>query len=153
MVASIEYPPKGSVAGEAGDHKGPPFPTPPPSPLHVFDELLVSRATTRVVSNSLDELSDGRATTRVAPTFLNEQGHLALFGTIDEGGYSGDFGHDGLQVFEFQVKEFHGHAAGIDVDVANLHGAFEGLHPGGDFLRHHLLHHDLGIIFEILADA
>src|SRR5438874_3965751 len=53
------------------------------------------------------------ATARVAPTFLNEQGHLALFGTLNEGGDSGDFGHDGFQVFEFHVKEFHGHAAGI----------------------------------------
>src|SRR5204863_4722822 len=89
----------------------------------------------------------------VVTPYLNEQGHLSLFGTLYESGDSGYFGNDGFQVFEFQVKEFHRHAASIDFDIPNLHSALEGLHPGGNFLRHHLLHHDRGIIFEILADA
>src|SRR6266700_2705018 len=94
-----------------------------------------------------------RATMKVAPTFLDEQGHLSFFGAIDESGDSGYFYNDGFQVFEFHVKEFHGHTAGIDFDIPDFHGAFEGFHPGGNFLRHHLLHHDRAILFEIFTDA
>src|SRR5437016_3044115 len=99
------------------------------------------------------ERERGRATARVAPTFLDEQGHLSFFSAINESGDSGDFCNDGFQVFEFHVKEFHGHTAGIDFDIPDFHGAFESLHPGGDFLRHHLLHHDRAILFEIFTDA
>src|SRR5215470_14818689 len=84
---------------------------------------------------------------------LDEQGEAALLGTLDEGGDAGDIGHNRLKVAQLHIEQLHGHAARVDFHLAHLHGALEVLHPGGDFLRHHLLHHDRGIVFKILADA
>src|SRR5713101_6409148 len=95
----------------------------------------------------------GHKKTRQPPTWLllNEQRDLSVFGALDEGGNARHLVNDRLKIREFHVEEFHGHAARIDFDLPDLFGTHEVLHPGGDLLHHHLLHHDRAILFEILT--